>query len=259
MKVALVGAGCEVLEPLVLEAGLSLVPAESGQQDVIITYGGDGTLLGTERDYPSLPKLAIRRHTNCRHCAIHKPEQVIRGLAAQRLEASTLPKLEAYTGDQRLLGVNDIILHNTLVSSGVRFLVWINGKRYRPGEIVGDGLIVATPFGSTAYYRSITQSVIHTGIGLAFNNTTEPINHLVLREDEEIQVRITRGPGLLTADNHPHPISLECDDEVRIAIAPESAHILMADSLRCPNCKKLRSPSEPSLDQADFPRAVASR
>jgi NAD+ kinase len=235
-----------------------LVPAKEGRPDVIVTYGGDGTLLGAERDFPSVPKMAIRRHIHCHYCARHRPELMLKALAEDRLQVESLPKLEASTGGQRVLGLNDIILHNIFVSSGVRFLVWINGERYRPGEIVGDGLIAATPFGSTAYYRSITQSLIHTGIGLAFNNTTEPINHLVLREDEEIFVQITRGPAVITADNHPNPIPLDFGDEVRIAKAPESARLIMPYSLRCPDCRKIRPAIQPSKNASAPSRAIAS-
>ena len=89
-------------------------------------------------------------------------------------------KIEAETKGQRLVGINEVLIHNAQVTSAVRYLVWIDDEALTH-EIVGDGLVVATPFGSTGYYRSITHSTFQVGLGLAFNNSTEPLDHLVLR------------------------------------------------------------------------------
>jgi len=76
-------------------------------------------------------------------------------------------------------------------------------------EFIGDGLVVATPFGSTGYYRSITDSYFELGIGIAFNNSTEQADSLVVKEQRQIKVLITRGPALLYADNQTKIINLK--------------------------------------------------
>ena len=242
MRVALVGQDGAALIPALLAAGLVVVdrPAAS---DLIISYGGDGTLLGAERDFPGIPKLAIRDARLCRKCEIHQTERILADLAAHRIASVELPKLAALTQGSSLVGLNDIILRNAVITSGVRYRVWINDHPYS-GEIVGDGLVVATPFGSSAYYRSITHSLIRTGIGLAFNNSTEPISHLVLRSSDRIRLRITRGPAVLAADNNPAHISLAPRDTVEICQSEQKAIILGIDGLRCSACLRQQAAAE---------------
>jgi len=116
-------------------------------------------------------------------------------------------------------------VHNARPTSSLRCRVFVDDQEFGH-EIVGDGVVVATPFGSTAYYRSITRGIFHLGIGLAFNNSIEQVDHLVLGEDAHIRVRITRGPAVVVADNHPEMISLEEEDEVSVRRDDSPAVIL---------------------------------
>lgn len=234
MKVAVAGTNGEALVSLIREAGFE---RDHRDPEVVISYGGDGTLLGAERDWPAVPKIAIRPDETCIKCVEHETHAVLERLAAGNVSKTPLMKLEAVSGDRRLLAINDIGLHHEQPTSGVRFRVWINGERYS-NDVVGDGLVVATPFGSTAYYRSITRSFFRSGIGIAFNNTTEQIDHLVLGEDEQLRFVVTRGPAVLCADNSPESIALNEGDEAHIAKAPESTTLLEIETLLCNKCRR---------------------
>jgi NAD kinase len=72
------------------------------------------------------------------------------------------------------------------------------------------------------------------GIGLAFNNTIEPINHLVLSEDSAIRVVITRGPAQMAVDNNPGVIPVDRGDQITIRRADHNAVILAYDWVRYP-------------------------
>jgi NAD+ kinase len=182
--------------------------------------------------------VAIRRTKVSKKCAKHADLPVLRSVLREEASRTTLIKLEGEKNGQKRVAVNDIIIHNENVSSAVRYRVKINGVPYS-GEIIGDGLVVSTPFGSTAYYRSVTQSFFRVGIGLAFNNSTERISHLVLRETAEIEVTITRGPAVLNADNHPQPIRLQSGERAIIRRNPGCATILAIDTILCPDCQRI--------------------
>jgi len=232
MKIALAGQDASDLLPLIYEIGLEV---DCDRPEVVISYGGDGTFLGAEHQWPSIPKLAIRHNRTCIKCSDHGDAAVLRRLAEGKVSRTVLMKLAGNAKDQRLVGLNDITLNKVSPVTGVRYRVWINEQSYS-GEIVGDGLVVSTPFGSTAYYRSITRSFFRVGIGVAFNNSTEQVDHLILHETDRLRIVIRRGPAVLCADNSPQSVRLEEGDEAWIAKADETAVLLAADTLFCNRC-----------------------
>jgi NAD+ kinase len=94
------------------------------------------------------------------------------------------------------------------------------------GEIIGDGVVISTPYGSTGYYRAITDSFFEIGIGVAFNNSTEQSDHMVLREESKIIVKIIRGKAVAYGDNNPEEIVLDDGDEILIKKYKNPAKII---------------------------------
>lgn len=236
MRVLVYSHFTDEILPAVQRHGFEVV---SDDPEVVVSYGGDGTLLGAERVWPSVPKIAIRRSSSWSKCKLHQDDAVLTRLKDGDISSTHLLKLEGICKGQTFVGLNDIIVHHARVSSAMRYRVRINGEPYS-GEIIGDGLVVATPFGSRAYYRSITHSIIHVGIGLAFNNSTELVNHLVLSEESQVEVEITRGPARLVADNNPEFAELDCGERAVVRRHPHPAVILGMDTLRCEACSRIR-------------------
>ncbi|MFW6286325.1 MAG: hypothetical protein ACOC29_00125 [Candidatus Sumerlaeota bacterium] len=202
--------------------------------DIVVSYGGDGTLLSAEREYPGIPKVALRDSKRCNTCSHHSNEELLRHLADNTLRRVEFIKLLAEAGDNELVCLNNVILHNASIAEGLRYRVWIDEESYGEDEIVGDGLVVSTPFGSAAYYRSITRSTFRVGMGLAFNNSIEPINHLVLSDQSVIRVLITRGPATVVGDQEPGSFSMQQGEELIIRQAAEKATLLVYDHVRYP-------------------------
>lgn len=231
VRVKIVGRNAMDLLPLVAETGLE---ADEERPEVVVSYGGDGTLLRAEREWPGVPKVALRDSKRCRTCSHHSNKAILEHLAENRLKRTEFIKLHTQVGDTSFTSMNDVIVRNAQITSGVRYRLWIDDEPYGSEEIVGDGLVVATPFGSTAYYRSITHSTFRVGVGLAFNNCTEPIDHLVLSEDSVVRLKITRGPATLSGDNNPTQLSLDVGDEAVIRRADHNAVVLAFDKIRYP-------------------------
>lgn len=243
MRVAVCGRNLDDLLPLLERFGVERVERDP---DLVISYGGDGALLGAERDYPGIPKCPIRDSRTSEKCPEHSEAELLSRLLAQDLPAERIIKLVGCVSQEReVIGLNDVVINKENIASAVRFRVCVDGVLYAEHQIVGDGLVAATPFGSTGFYRAITRSLFRLGIGLAFNNTTEPLDHLVVGEDTHVDVEILRGPAVLLADNSPDRIPLTEGDHVLIRRHPQKVTVHGLDSFRCRRCFELRYREEP--------------
>ncbi|MDD3119150.1 MAG: hypothetical protein PHQ27_08235, partial [Victivallales bacterium] len=148
MKVKLTGKNLHDVIPLLRRKGLE--PVDEGFE-LVISHGGDGALLGAERDFPGLPKLPLRDNRTAPLCPDHVYERQIDDFLAGRTRKSLMTKLVGEFNESRVLALNDIFIHNVDRVSAVRYRVWIDDVMY-VAEVVGDGVGVATVHGSTAYY-----------------------------------------------------------------------------------------------------------
>ena len=235
MKIKLAGKNLEDIRSILPAFGLE----ESEEEyQVIICHGGDGALLGAEREFPGIPKLPIRDAATARTCPRHHIETRLNAFADRKLKLTRLPKLAGTWREKTVRGINDIFLHNKVCCGALRFRVTIDGELYA-SEIFGDGVGLSTVHGSTAYYRSITRSIFRTGVGLAFSNATVEISHLVLPETAVVDLEILRGPGLLIADNSP-VTEIPEGDKVRLQLSNSEALVWGLEEFMCPECRRLR-------------------
>ncbi len=237
IKIGLFGKNSDSIRHLIPEYGLQLV---EDQPDVLISYGGDGTLLSAERKYPSIPKLPIRDSKVCKKCPLHTTEHLLQELSEGKIKLENYPKLEAKFNGEDVLSLNDLSLRNSIPIHALRLRVYINGKLTKPELIIGDGVVFTTVFGSTGYYKSITRQTINKDFAIAFNNTTETIEPIEFSKADEIKVEIVRGPGTLSSDNNPKLFTLKEGDTVYISPSAHNAQIYVEKTLRCSDCIILR-------------------
>lgn len=215
MKISLFGKNLDEIIPLVKDFDLEITDKNP---EIIFSYGGDGTLIESEFAFPGIPKLLLRGSKICKRCSPLSNEEILKRLAAGKYEVEKRIKLEAEVKSEKIIGVNDIVVHNQDHRHAMRYHIWLDNRQINnfENEIIGDGIVVATPFGSTGYYRSITDSFFELGIGLAFNNSTEQVDHMVLPDTSEIRLQIVRGPAIVYADNQDKGILVAEGDEVAI-------------------------------------------
>ena len=144
----------------------SLVPPpwSDGQPlDALVTFGGDGTLLRGARRIKSqdIPILGINLGRVGFLTSADAPqlEQAIGDFASghYRLEhRSTL-----ITGDGQV-ALNDIVVHAAGVARVLQIRVYLDEEEI--GQYSADGVIVATPTGSTAYSLSAGGPIVLPGV-----------------------------------------------------------------------------------------------
>lgn len=227
MKVLLFGKNSKNIEELVKSVGFEIV---TSNPDIIVSYGGDGTLLSSEREYPNIPKLPIRNSQFCNKCPDHKDEVLLKNLLEDKLQLKEYGKLEAQYLDKTFLALNDFVIRNKQTIHAVRFQ--IHGKLF-----IGDGIVVSTSFGSSGYFKSITGESFENGFGLAFNNTTEKMEPEFFGSSDQLTFKLVRGNATLSFDNSPDIYVMPEGMELNFKLSNEVAKIYELESLRCPNCQ----------------------
>lgn len=212
----------ELLAQLRIFADLEVVDIEP---DFVISYGGDGMLMRAEFLFPNVPKLFLKKSRVGKLAQHDDNDLILKKFVAGDFGLENFLKLEASTRDKKVVALNDVVIHNTNPRHAIRYRVMIDDKSFKR-EIIGDGVVLATPLGSTGYYRSITDSYFELGIGLAFNNSTEQSDHVVLRPDREVKIEITRGPAECYADNQTGEIKLGEGDGVVVRASSIPAQLV---------------------------------
>ncbi|MCK9344779.1 MAG: hypothetical protein M0P64_01480 [Candidatus Pacebacteria bacterium] len=208
---ATVGEHHEKIQQFFLDKGFLL---NEDKPEFVVSYGGDGTLLRSEALYPSVPKLFIKNTKIGKLAQKRENDEIISGFMAGDYRIKKVKKIEALiNGKHKIIGATEVTLHNADPKTAVRYTVKIDHEQIHH-ELIGDGVIVCNSLGSTGYYRSITDSYFEVGIGLAFNNSTEQSDHIVLRNDRRICITINRGPAILFADNQDETVELHKDDVI---------------------------------------------
>jgi len=238
LRVLPLGRNLDDLLPILAKFPVEIV---ADNPDLIISHGGDGTLLGAERDYPLIPKCALRDRRRNPKCPLHDEETVLRQLFAGQLDKHFLLTLRAETETgESLTGINDLVISRVNnPCTAIRYRVWQDGKLLLP-QTVSDSLIISTPFGSTGYFQSVTKGVFRCGLGLACNNAMDGIGFAIVPETSSLTIRLLRGPAVMAADNNPRLLELKDGSEISVTVSPDSTPVYGLEAFRCHDCYLLR-------------------
>jgi NAD+ kinase len=142
---------------------------EPEDSDVIVSLGGDGFMLETMHRFisRSVPIYGMNRGTVGFLLNNYNPEHLPERLArAQRVTLHPLV-MTAETSDgerHHALAINEVSLHReSRQAAKLRIRV---DQKIRLDELICDGLLVATPAGSTAYNLSAHGPILPIGSGL---------------------------------------------------------------------------------------------
>lgn len=212
------------IEGLLVKEGFEVV---DGDPDFVVCFGGDGTVLFGERNFPGIPKLVVKTSKVCRRYG-YAPHELFGLLSRIRegdFEVVEELKLLGEAGGVRVVGLNEVQVHLKLPFSAVRFSVSVNGKEFN--NLIGDGVVFATPFGSTGYYSATGGKRFERGIGISFNNLhNRKEQSFVVPEDSVAKLSIVRGPAWLLADNDKKFLELNAGDSAVIRKAEGVARFI---------------------------------
>lgn len=205
--------------------------------DVVVVVGGDGTLLGLGRKIAGLNipiiginmgRLGYMTDIPLSEIGVHLP-----AILGGEYESDTRVLLEAKVirnGELTLQGIafNDVVVNRSSVSGMVELAVEVNGSfMYNQRS---DGLIVATPTGSTAYSLSAGGPILHprlSGLVLAPIAPHALSNRpIVLPDDAKITIEVAGGKNVSVHFDMQSLSVLQTGDKVVVQKAENTVRLL---------------------------------
>lgn len=199
--------------------------------ELVVVVGGDGTFLSAAHGCPeSTPVAGINMGTLgflTEHPS-EQAEQLMRSLVAGSVEVERRDRLqvsvESVDHPGPFLVLNDVVINKVVLARMIAINVEVAGEhltRYR-----ADGLILATPSGSTAYNLSAGGPIVHPGLAAVLITPICPHTlsnrPLVIPAGLEVTVVVVDGNDgvYLTLDGQ-QGLSLGTGQPVRVRVADE--------------------------------------
>jgi len=167
----------EIAEVLGLAGHAVRLPEEADGLDFVVVLGGDGTLLRAARLLASrgtpllgvnFGRLGFLTELEPREVKSELPLFVAgRGEVDERAMLEAMVTLQGSDGPgqaRTLLALNEVTFHKTAYARLVEIEIHVDG--YHLATFAGDGLIAATPTGSTAYSLSAGGPIIDPSLSL---------------------------------------------------------------------------------------------
>jgi NAD+ kinase len=207
--------------------------------DLIIAVGGDGTFLSASRaaaDY-DVPILGVNLG-RLGFLVDISPEQLLSQLDAilagrYKTEQRHLLITKIIRDDQVIhqqTAVNEVVVHRWVTPSMIEIVTSIDGVYLNTQR--SDGLIVATPTGSTAYSLSAGGPILHPGLHalvlVPLNPHTLSNRPIVIDDNVEIEIRFSHIKQInaqVTCDHLEIP-DVRCSDQIVIKKADKAITIL---------------------------------
>jgi len=235
--IKLIGDRAEVVlsdESASLQSGLVHRPLEDIEPDVLIAIGGDGTFLYALRrtDAPLLPINAGTVGVLA-EVEAHRPnefEGAIERLLKGFYFLEERMKLAALVGTKPVPdATNDFVLHSAQVGKMGFFEIAFDG--HVAGQIRADGLIVASPTGSTAYSLSSLGPIVDPGLDAIVLTSIAPFRvearAIVVEPLRTIRLRpIEAGRGALVIADGQDEYPLSPDATLTVYRSPRRATLV---------------------------------
>ncbi len=213
------------------------LPALAAKADLAVVVGGDGTLIASARQMAEngVPLVGVNLGRL--------------GFLTDIPADGLVPAMEAilageFTPEQRLLlsgsvrrgsrtmisalAMNDVVVSRGSVGSMIEFAVTVDGEFIY--SLRADGVIVATPTGSTAYALSAGGPILHPSLSaialVPISPHTLSNRPVAIRSTSRVEITLVRGQDARVNFDVQAHFQLEPNDVVCVAAAPKAATLL---------------------------------
>ncbi len=200
--------------------------------DFLISVGGDGTLLSVVRKSFKYDKAVLGINLGTlgflTDISMDQLPNFIKDFKNNIYKIDNRMMVEGSVNLNRFVAFNDIVISRKSISSMIRIEGKINGKNFN--SYYGDGVIISTPTGSTAYNLSVggpvvyplTEAFIITPVA-PHSLTQRP---LVMPVDYEIEFKIIDNQGAVVIVDGQDIYEVEQNQSIKIKIANKKAKMI---------------------------------
>ncbi|MEI8230322.1 MAG: NAD(+)/NADH kinase [Candidatus Peregrinibacteria bacterium] len=212
--------------------------------DLLIVIGGDGTVLRTVREIDDfrIPILSVNRGTVgfLAEVELNEADRILPELLSGNgmIDTRSLLKIQAIRGTKtvfRGVALNEAVIAQGTIARLIDLQTKLNGESLT--TYLADGLIIATPTGSTAYSLAAGGPIVHptfrsamilTAINpysfsqkpivISGDSTVEALVHVRAKKFADVDIN-------LTLDGQMY-VPLQDGDRIRATIAPQTLRFL---------------------------------
>ncbi|MGH8004898.1 MAG: NAD(+)/NADH kinase, partial [Limisphaerales bacterium] len=207
----------------------------AAQADVVLALGGDGTILRTARAVSGSQKPILGINTGgLGFLAELSNRNVTAALETlkkgeYRLEERMVLQAEIKTTGQKFFALNDVVVEKGEVRRLLKLSLSANGEYIC--SYASDGLVIATPTGSTAYSLSVGGPIINPKMALTIAVPISPhslaYRPLIFEPGDVLEVALSQPDkeAFLTVDGQVS-IKITSADRLEIKRAPHTARLV---------------------------------
>ena len=214
-----------MLSEAIIERGWEILPEFSEEADIIACIGGDGTFLSMvhKLQFPTTPIIGI----NTGHLGFFQEanprtiNKALDSIEANEYKIQNIKPVDCSIVTDRTtydrIGINEVLIRGTF-NRIVQFEVSIDGTKIQ--DFSGDGILVSTPVGSTAYNYSLGGSLVSPDLDVLQLTPVAPMNtnayrcfhtSILLPAADRIKIagtgRNTKGSIVVSFDGRTHEFS----------------------------------------------------
>ncbi len=196
------------------------IPLEKFNSDLVLVFGGDGTMLRAAREVPGkIPLLGINcgavgylMELDFNNLKRSLPE-IVKGEFA--VEERTRLELKI-KGQKTPYALNEVTISPIINQTLMHYTLEINGKKEKSD--VSDGLLISTPTGSTAHNLSAGGSIIKPDAKvfsiISLSSLNREIRPMIVNDDSVIKVKgLQFGRNEAVIDGHKR---IELEEKIEI-------------------------------------------
>ena len=210
----------------------------AGETDLIIVLGGDGTFLSVARQAveAQVPVAGFNLGTLGFLTEMKKEslEESLADIFEGRARISQRKLLEINFKNQLYIALNDVVINKGAIARVVKLLLKIDDATVT--EVKGDGIIIATPTGSTAYSISAGGPIVSPEVNGMIVTPICPhsltFRPLVVRDNTSVTVQLlTQNMDTYVTIDGQTVLPMNFEDTITVGTYSKQLHMLVAPEI----------------------------